>query len=82
MSMRRTQVLLEPAQHAALHSWATRDGISLSHLLRLLVDRALEAQSGKKGMDCLDQIVGLVSDGTLAEEDHDRIIYDDEMEPD
>jgi len=42
MTMQRTQILLRPDQHDALSERARQEGMSLSEMVRALVDRDLE----------------------------------------
>ena len=68
----RTQVLLEPWQHAALKSLAEREGVSLSEALRRLLAQRLRPRSGRRG---LKSIAGIGRDRRARGRDHDRWLY-------
>ncbi len=45
--LQRTQILLRKDQHVALRDLASREGTSLSELIRMLVDEALERRNNE-----------------------------------
>ena len=76
--MRRTQILLTPEQHAALTAWAEREQISLSAVIRSLVDRALEGGPSEERRAWLAGIAAIEADGPPTEESsQDRILYEE-----
>ena len=73
MSLQRTQVLLEPWQHAKLKTLADEQGRSMSEVVRDMVTAGLEkTPTKKKGIMA---IVGIVSGGPLTNQEMDDIIY-------
>jgi hypothetical protein len=73
--MTRTQISLEERQHRFLRSEAARRAISVSALVRELIDREMILHRAG-GPDILS-VAGMFSDGTGAGENHDRILQDD-----
>ncbi len=71
MPFHRTQILLEPAQHAELKSRAEAEGVSLSEIVRRLVDESL----ARRQQDKLTRFAGLFEGGPLDPEEVDRIVY-------
>lgn len=71
--MHRTQVILESWQHQALRARAEREGISISALLRRILDRAL-ARPEERG-DALEAIAGIGEDTAGSGGELDRLLY-------
>lgn len=71
-SYHRTQILLEPWQHAALKALAQREGISISDLVRRLLAPRLRPGSRRKP---LRSIAGIGRDRHATGRDHDRWLY-------
>ncbi len=71
MVLRRTQVLLEDRQLERLRREAAAEHVSISALLRRLIDRELKATEGPS----LASVKGMFSDGTWTEEDIDKELY-------
>lgn len=72
-SYHRTQILLEPWQHAALKTLAQRQGVGISDLVRRLLTRGLRPRrTGRKG---LKNIAGIGRDRQASGRDHDRWLY-------
>ncbi len=72
MSLKRTQIYLEPEQHRLLKEEAETKGISLAELLRRLARDHLHRQPRREDFG---RIVGLgKSDVDNAAEEHDRYI--------
>jgi hypothetical protein len=69
----RTQILLEPWQHAALKALAEREGISISDTVRRLLTRQLKPRrrDGRR----LQAIAGIGRDRKASGRDHDRWLY-------
>jgi hypothetical protein len=72
-SYHRTQVLLEPWQHAALKALAEREGVSISDLLRRVLTRQLRPRSRRRRP--LQAIAGIGRDRKASGRDHDRWLY-------
>ena len=72
-TLHRTQILLEPWQHAALKSRAEREGVSISEPVRRLLTRQLNGGSTKR--PGLRAIAGIGHDRKAAGRDHDRGLY-------
>ena len=71
MAKHRTQVLLEPAQFELLSRRAQREGISVSELIRQLVERDLDG----RGAPNLSAICGIANGPGLSGRDHDIELY-------
>ena len=73
--MHRTQILIEDWQYEVLKSMASREGRSISELLRAILARHLrdEAVGSKPG---LAEIEGLGNDPDASGREHDRFLYD------
>lgn len=75
VSLHRTQILLEPWQHARLKELARERRITLSDLVRQMVARGLEEEYGPpKRLLSLAQEGG-VADGEWDVDDLDDLIY-------
>ena len=73
--MHRTQILLEQKQYQLLHAEARRKGISLSALIRHLVDERF-AGAREPAPDPLKAITGIGSgSGEPAGREHNRYLY-------
>jgi hypothetical protein len=72
-SYHRTQILLEPWQHAALKALAQREGVSISDLVRRLL--APRLRPGGRRRKPLHSIAGIGRDRGAAGRDHDRWLY-------
>lgn len=72
--LHRTQVQLDRAQYEELKRLAAEQGISLSELLRRIVDRELGAKD-RQDRDALRRVRGLVADAGVAGRDHDAVLY-------
>jgi hypothetical protein len=75
--MVRTQVYFTEAQHRALHRAAEREGLSMTELLRRLVDRHLLARRGPLDFDkeAVLALVGLGESGeTRTSAEHDAAL--------
>ena len=77
--MHRTQISLEPEQYRKLGAEARRLGISLSALIRRLVDAHRGgAQGQEEEEDPLDAIAGIGrGDGAPVGREHNRYLYGD-----
>jgi len=72
VSLKRTQIYLEPKQHRLLKREAAAKGISLAELLRQLAKDHLHTEPQREDFA---RIVGLGRSGVAdASEDHDRYI--------
>ena len=75
--MRRTQVYLTPKQHRALKREAAREGVSMTEMLRRIVDLHL---LGRRGTGCpvKELVLSFVALGESGREDasasHDRAL--------
>lgn len=71
--MTRTQISLDETQHRYLKSAAAERQVSVSALLRGLVDREMNRcyENGPH----VWELAGLIDDGLLSGRDHDRILY-------
>jgi hypothetical protein len=79
MDMRRTQILLEDAQHRALVSLSRRTGRGVSALIRGAIDRLLDAGKTAAPSRRLSDIRALGRDpGGPAASEHDRLLYGEE----
>jgi hypothetical protein len=76
--VRRTQIMLEDAQHRALVSLSRRTGRGLSALIRGAVDRLLAGEKPDAPARRLSDIRALGRDpGGPAASEHDRLLYGD-----
>ncbi|MDE2144245.1 MAG: hypothetical protein KGJ84_17690 [Elusimicrobia bacterium] len=76
--MRRTQILLEGAQHRALVSLSRRTGRGISALIRGAIDRLLAGDKPASSPRRLSDIRALGRDpGGPAASEHDRLLYGD-----
>lgn len=76
--VRRTQVLLEDAQHRALVSLSRRTGRGVSALIRGAIDRLLLGEKPRAPSRRLADIRALGRDpGGPAASEHDRLLYGD-----
>lgn len=72
--MHRTQISLEDAQYQALVRESRRRGMSISALIRDLVDARLPAQATRAS--ALDQITGIAAGtGEPVGQEHNRYLY-------
>ena len=72
MSLKRTQIYLEPEQHRLLKQEAAAKGVSLAELLRQLARDHLHTEPQREDFA---RIVGLGRSGVAdTSEDHDRYI--------
>jgi hypothetical protein len=71
--MTRTQISLDETQYRYLKSAAAEQGVSISALLRGLVDREMNrrAENGPH----VWELAGLIDDRLASGRDHDRILY-------
>lgn len=77
--MHRTQISLEPEQHHRLGEEARRMGISMSALIRQLVDEYFDARPSPKD-DPLESIIGIGSGtGEPVGLMHDRYLYEGDV---
>ena len=73
--MHRTQISLEHEQYRLLGMEAKRQGISLSALIRRLVDRHFNAKAGRE-IDPLEVVAGIGSGtGAPVGREHNRYLY-------
>ncbi len=73
--MHRTQISLEPEQHRRLSEEARRTGISMSALIRQLIDAYFDRTEPETD-DPLESIVGIGSGtGEPVSHTHDRYLY-------
>lgn len=70
--LKRTQIQLEKWQHEKLRRRAEEEGVSMSKLLRELLDREFESGDGSKR---LRQIRGVGSDEEVSGKSHDEVLY-------
>lgn len=76
INVRRTQILLEEAQHRALLSLSRRTGRGVSELIRGAIDRLLGGGKPSGPARKLADIRALARDpGGPAAADHDRVLY-------
>ena len=76
--VRRTQILLEDAQHRALVSLSRRTGRGMSALIRGAVDQLLGGDKAASSSRRLSDIRALGRDpGGPAASEHDRLLYGD-----
>ena len=77
-NVRRTQILLEDAQHQALVSLSRRTGRGISALIRGAIDRLLAGGKAAAPSHKLADIRALGRDpGGPAGSEHDRLLYGD-----
>jgi hypothetical protein len=69
----RTQLLLEPWQYGALKALAEREGVSISDLVRRILDRRLRPRSARR--QGLKAVAGIGRDRKASGRDHDRWLY-------
>jgi hypothetical protein len=74
-TLHRTQVLLEPRHYQALKRLAREEGLSLSALLRQILEEHLFQQQEKEQHPPLSTLAGLGRDPSLAGRDHDQALY-------
>jgi predicted DNA-binding ribbon-helix-helix protein len=74
-SFYRTQVLLEHQHYAALKQLAKEEGVSLSALLRRILDEYLQDGRESTQRVSLTELAGLGRDQQLSGSDHDRALY-------
>jgi len=67
MKYQRTQVYLEPADHAALVREAADRGISLAELMRELVSAHVSESAPAYGTKSWDAIIGIGGDGPASD---------------
>lgn len=72
--MQRTQILLDDWQYEALKARASREGLSMSELLRQILDTHLAKPSTKASHE-LDAIRGIADDTGARGRDHDDHLY-------
>lgn len=70
----RTQIMLERWQHAELKALAEAEGVSISEVLRRLIDESFE----RRGRSKLLALAGIAQDGAASADGIDRIVYGDE----
>lgn len=75
MALQRTQILLEPWQHARLKELARQQGTTLSHLVRRMVQKGLEESRGPPKRLLALARGGGVDDGAWGAEKIDEQIY-------
>ena len=76
--VRRTQILIEDAQHLALHSLSRRTGRGISALIRGAIDRLLDGGKAPAPARKLTDIRALGRDlGGPSASEHDRLLYGD-----
>ena len=73
--MHRAQIVIEAWQHEALKAMASRRGISISAVVREILDAALSADSSETSQG-LAGIRGIGTDPASSGRDHDRFLYD------
>ena len=71
--MQRTQVLLDDWQYQALKARAVRAGVSMSELLRQILDAHLGKPPGRGHQ--LEGIIGIADDPNTRGRDHDDHLY-------
>jgi predicted DNA-binding ribbon-helix-helix protein len=74
-SLHRTQVLLEHRQYQRLKRLARQEGISLSALLRQILDASLAQSISQSKKSNLKRLAGLGHDEELSGRDHDQALY-------
>lgn len=72
----RTQIQLEKAQYERLKRRAAEEDISLSELIRRIVDRELGEQRGTD-REKLREMRGIFADEGFSARDHDEVLYGD-----
>lgn len=72
--MTRTQISLTPTQYDFVKSEALLHEVSLSEIVRGLIEERMAACSVIPGS--IMQIAGLIQDGTIAGADHDRLLVE------
>lgn len=70
--MTRTQISLDPIPYDFVKSEAVLHGVSLSEIVRTLIEERMAARSVIPGS--IMQIAGLIQDGTAVGLDHDRLL--------
>jgi hypothetical protein len=79
--MHRTQILLDPRQHAALKAWSAAEGCSLAALLRRLVDEALARRKEPGTWAGWVRELGPTIEGRpVPEAEHDEAVYGEDWE--
>ncbi len=74
-AMHRTQILLEQEQHRLLAVAARRKGVSISALVRELVNTHFQGDNDIQ-VDSLESIIGIgFGTGEAVGRDHDRYLY-------
>ena len=71
MTKHRTQVLLESSQYQVLSRLARHDGVSVSEVIRRLVEQGLGGDSAP----ALSEICGIASGPGRSGRDHDEELY-------
>lgn len=75
--MVRTQVYLTPSQHRALKKEAVREGVSMTEMLRRLIDAHLKGRRGVAAFqkEAVMSFIGLGSSGhSDTAEGHDQVL--------
>lgn len=76
--MHKTQLYLENHQYLLLKDWASKRKKSIAHLVRELIDGALQ-RSAQNPRDCLNDIVGTAESGySNISQNADDYLYGDE----
>lgn len=74
----RTQVQLEKRQVLRLRELAAHEGVSMSELLRRIVDRELRARDPpERDLERLREITAFLDDPDFDAREHDRVLYGD-----
>jgi hypothetical protein len=71
--MQRTQIILDDWQYEALKARATRLGVSMSELLRQILDAHLAKPPSRSHQ--LEAIIGIADDPATHGRDHDDHLY-------
>jgi hypothetical protein len=72
--MTRTQIMLEPRQHAFLACEAAAEGLSISALLRRIVDAHVQTVSPGREAP-LWMLAGIIEDSEFSGRDHTEVLY-------
>ena len=71
--MTRTQIMLEPRQHSFIASEAASRGVSVSALVREIIDAHMDvAPPAHEG---LMELAGIITTRDFSGRDHDEILY-------
>jgi hypothetical protein len=71
--MTRTQIMLEPRQHSFIASEAASRGVSVSALVREIIDAHME-DTPPSSQGLMD-LAGIITQSDFSGRDHDDILY-------